>query len=201
MDTQTAVAPLTNSDYQHYFEKGISYSEYLENMTEEAENPIDSPNSHFVPMNLQRAKRIGKTVKLTDDILATLNRLQHPIKWLVISEHWCGDASQIMPVLHQIAANSNGKIDMRIVYRDQHLELMDAHLTGTSRSIPKLIQLDQQFGITATWGPRSAEAQRMVLELKSNPETAATYSEILHTWYAKDKQQAIQQELNLLLSK
>jgi hypothetical protein len=90
---------------------------------------------------------------------------------------------------------------MKIVYRDQHLKLIDAHLTNGGRAIPKLIQLDSHFNITGLWGPRPNEAQKLVKALKSNPDTAAKYNEHLHKWYAENKQQAIQAELELLVKK
>ena len=117
----------------------------------------------------------------------------------MIAEHWCGDAAQILPVLNNLAKISADKINFKIIYRDQNLDLIDAFLTNGSRSIPKLIQMTENFEITGIWGPRPNEAQSMVLKLKSDPETAPRYAEELHLWYAKDKQKAIENELNKLL--
>jgi hypothetical protein len=146
-------------------------------------------------------KRIAKILQLTPEIRQAVADLKKQVNWLVISEHWCGDASQIVPVLGAIAALSEGKINLKIVYRDENLELIDAHLTGKGRSIPKLLQLDADFDLIDTWGPRPAEAQEIVMELKKNPETADKYAEIVHKWYADDRQKAIQEELTLFLQK
>jgi len=88
---------------------------------------------------------------------------------------------------------SDGKIDLRFIYRDENLELIDAHLTdGRSRSIPILIQLDSDYNYISSYGPRPAEAQKLVMSLLSRQEP---YSIPLHTWYAKDKQQSIQSDI------
>jgi hypothetical protein len=42
--------------------------------------------------------------------------------WLVISEGWCGDAAQLLPIINKMAVES-GKIDLRIVLRDENEEL------------------------------------------------------------------------------
>lgn len=200
MQTATLPVHLSPKDYQQYFEKGISYGAYLQNMEGEVVTPPSTAYAQYIPMNLHRTKRIAKTLQLTDALKATLSSLTARRYWLVISEHWCGDASQTLPLMHAIAEAADGKIDLRIVYRDENPELMEAHLTRGTKSIPKLIQLNQHFDVTDTWGPRPTEAQRMVLALKSNPETAKTYSESLHKWYAVDKTLSTQAELIAMLN-
>jgi len=111
----------------------------------------------------------------------------------VITEHWCGDASQINPIINKVAEQSLAQIVLRFVYRDENDALMDRHLTdGRSRSIPILIQLDADFNFINSYGPRPSEAQKLVKSFLAKEEA---YSIPLHTWYAKDKQQAVQDDL------
>ncbi len=63
---------------------------------------------------------------------------------------------------------------------------MDAHLTGTSRSIPVVIVLDDQFQERGWWGPRPTVLQQWVLGEGHSLEKDARYREI-RTWYARDK--------------
>jgi hypothetical protein len=201
MDTTTELTPLTATDYQLYFDIGIDYPEYNARMSDDLVNGKHKMNAQYVPLNMQRMNRLDKTVVLNPAATQALDAIKSPLKWLVISEHWCGDASQILPVLNAFAKASNGLIELRIVYRDENLNLIDHHLTRGGRSIPKLIQLDSAYNINATWGPRPAEAQALVIALKANPETAPTYGEQLHKWYAEDKTLAIQHEIaNMLLA-
>lgn len=197
METQTLLSP---SVYKNYFEKAMVYSDYLALVEKDAalNNQTDEHLSK-VPLNLQRMKRISKTIQLNDQVKEALNNLQQNKKWLVITENWCGDSAQITPVMQAIAENSNGKIEIRFIYRDQNPELIEAHLTNGGKAIPKLLQLNEQYEITAQWGPRPAEAIALVKELKSNPETSSNYAEHLHKWYTTNKQTAIQKELSELL--
>lgn len=189
------MSQLSKLDYKSYFENAVTFDFYLSKMEEEADLKVTEGHLAYVPLNLQRVTRILKTYQASGHLLNSLKDIQHPINWLVISENWCGDAAQIVPVLHRIAQLSEGKIQLRLVYRDQNLSLMDAHLTKGSRSIPKLIQLDTHFNLTAVWGPRPNEAQELVLSLKSNPATADKYSEELHKWYAQNKQVFIERDI------
>ena len=159
----------------------------------------DMKTKEYINLNQRRMYRVEKTYAPSAEIITRVKNIKHKIYWLVLTEHWCGDASQTLPALNTIAALSEGKIEMKLVYRDQHNELMHAHLTGGTRSIPKLIQLDGHYNITGIWGPRPGAAQKLVKELKADPATAATYATELHLWYARDKQQSLEKEIAQLL--
>lgn len=190
---------LTPTDYASYWDQAISYQQYVTNVEKEAAtNPIEG-NSKYVPINLKRMQRIQKTYTLSPVAVEILNQLNRPIRWLVITENWCGDSAQSTSVMEKMAEASNWNIEMRFIYRDANPVLMNAHLTGASMSIPKVIQLDGAFHVTGSWGPRPDKAQQLVLGLKSNPATAHSYSEELHRWYARDKQAGIEIELLKLI--
>jgi thioredoxin-like negative regulator of GroEL len=168
-------------------------------MTEDLALNEDPKIKGFINLNQHRMLRVEKTYTISAQLAEQVTALKHKTWWLILTEHWCGDASQILPVFNAIAEMSNGKIEMKLVYRDQHPELMDAYLTNKTRSIPKLIQMNEHFNVTAFWGPRPSVAQQLVKQLKSNPATATTYSNELHLWYAKDKQQSLESEMIKLI--
>lgn len=182
-----------NIDYQRYFDKAISYEKYLNNFQEEIGIGDESPFAQYLPQNWQRQSRLDRKLKLTDSLKATIENIDSKLNWLVITEHWCGDASQINPIIQKIAEASEGKINLRFIYRDENEALINAHLTdGRSKSIPILIQLNHEFNLINTYGPRPEEAQKLVKEILARGES---YNIPLHTWYAKDKQQSIQEDL------
>jgi len=127
-----------------------------------------------------------------------LNNMNQHTNWLVISEHWCGDASQILPVINSVAKASNGKINLKIIYRDS-TELINHHLTNGGKSIPILIQLDEQFNYQKEWGPRPKLAQKLISELKNLELPLPEIIEKIHKWYADDKTISTQIELADLL--
>jgi len=198
MENTQSHTTLTSSEYKTYFSNGITFEKYHQNMIEEVESKRESEYAQYVPMNLQRSKRILKTFRLEDSLKETLKKLTHKINWLVISEHWCGDASQIMPVIHSIAEASEGKINLKIVYRDSK-DLINHHLTKGGKSIPKIVQLDEEFNFLQEWGPRPILAQQLIEELKSKDTALPEVIEKIHKWYADDKTISTQKEIEELL--
>lgn len=199
MTTDIRRTAIRKSDYAKYIKGGISYNRYKQQMAEDLVLNADLKIKEYINLNQSRMHRVEKTYSIAPEILNQVNNLKHKIYWLILTEHWCGDASQMLPVFNKITEASNDKIEMKLVYRDQNPELMDAYLTDGSRSIPKLIQLDEHFNVTGIWGPRPNTAQQLVKQLKSNPATAALYANDLHLWYAKDKQKSVEAEIVKLL--
>lgn len=196
---------LSSESYQSYFHNAIGFEQYQAEFRSAIESGPDDKypnNSQYLPLNWQRTTRVYQHYRPSEAIRNTAANLAHKVYWLMIVEPWCGDVSQSLPVIARIAEASKERIELRLTYRDQTPELMNAHLTnGVSRSIPILIQLDSAFEVLGTWGPRPKEAQALVAKLKSDPATAENYAEELHRWYAHNKQQAIQTELLALLKK
>jgi hypothetical protein len=151
---------------------------------------------HYTKMNVQRMKRLDKTVIIQENILKALSQLKQNYTWLVVTEAWCGDAAQIIPTIVKIGEISQGKISVRYILRDQNLDIIDAHLTNGGRAVPKLIVLDPALTETLSWGPRPKVLQDLFLEWKKEPNTIKEdWSEKIHAWYAKDKTVEIQKEL------
>ncbi len=154
-------------------------------------------------LNDHRMDKWDKHIQLREDILAELKRIQGPYTWLIITEGWCGDSAQTLPVIARMAAFS-GKIDLRLVLRDQMLWLMDQYLTNGSRSIPLLICLDADGKEVFHWGSRPEAIQREFTEWKESGDPALTpekRKEKLHLRYAQDRGNALQDDFLSLLKK
>ena len=161
--------------------------------------PVNIPHSEVLPLNWQRSTRIEKTFQLEEGLRSQLESLDKKLTWLIITEPWCGDSAQSLPAIAKIAEASHGMIELRIVLRDQNIELMDAFLTNGKRGIPKLIQLDENGHAINTWGPRPKESQELIDRLKQDPDFTEIYKEELHKWYAHDHCISIQKELSAIL--
>lgn len=105
-------------------------------------------------------------------------------KLLVIAEDWCGDASSTVPVLAKLADTVPG-LELRVILRDQHPDVMDLYLTNGSRSIPIVIALDEQFRELGHWGPRPRDLQAWVLANRLTVPKAELYPQV-RQWYARD---------------
>ena len=199
--TASEIKIIRKSDYRDYLQKGIGYDQYKLQMEEDLLYNADPKIKEYIHLNLHRMSRVEKTYEVSEVLMQQVKRLKHKTYWMVLTEHWCGDAAQTLPAFQKVAELSNGNIEMKLVYRDENPELMDAYLTGESRSIPKLIQLDEHYNVTGIWGPRPNEAHQLVKELKSNPATAGSYNIELHKWYAQNKQKAFEAEIVKLVSR
>ncbi|ADY53231.1 hypothetical protein Pedsa_2689 [Pseudopedobacter saltans DSM 12145] len=185
----------------------MQYKEYREIIDNLLASGKTSGNDHsefmieYTKMNVHRMNRLDKTVVLSEELVNAIQKLNKGYKFLVLTEAWCGDASQIIPVINKIAEESNQKIELDLIWRDQNLEIMDRYLTNGGRAIPKLVVIDKSNGHEiASWGPRPIPAQELMGELKRDSSLGiAEISEKLHYWYAKDKTLTIQQELSALI--
>lgn len=149
-------------------------------------------------LNQARMNRLDRKQRLTEETIAFLADLDQELIFLALTEGWCGDAAQILPVLHWMA-EATPKLHLKTLLRDENPELMDQFLTNGARSIPKVIILDAATKETlGSWGPRPAPAQQLVLDYKHAPEPKPDYTEFqkqLHTWYARDKTATTQLEV------
>lgn len=152
--------------------------------------------THYSTLNETRMNRLDKTVQITEQISQKLKSLKGDYIWLVISEGWCGDAAQLLPVVNKMALES-GKIELKIVLRDENDDLMKLFLTNNSKSIPIVIVVDKVTGeLLGHWGPRPKGAIELIQNYKKEfgvvDETAKTN---LQLWYLHDKGVSTQQEL------
>ncbi|NUO37044.1 MAG: thioredoxin family protein [Gemmatimonadaceae bacterium] len=127
---------------------------------------------------------VWRRARVPEELLRRVAALGGAWHLLVLSEDWCGDAVNTVPVLAKLAELSPN-LDIRVLARDHNLDLMDAHLTGTSRAIPVVIVLDEQFVERGWWGSRPAELQRWVMGQGQALDKEARYREV-RSWYARD---------------
>lgn len=153
-------------------------------------------------LNAHRMRRIDKQIELSDSLKKTIQNINKKITFIVIAESWCGDGAQNIPMIAKIA-DINSNIELKIIFRDENIEIMDAYLTNGSRSIPKVIFIDSETKEElGTWGPRPAKIQEMVKEYKAQyPESSHDdFVRSLHLWYAKDMGEALQNDFEKLLT-
>ena len=153
--------------------------------------------THYSKLNDTRMDRLEKTMKIVPEVVTSLQALEQEYIWIVISEGWCGDAAQLLPIFDKMAEQSEGKIELRIVLRDENEELMDNFLTNKARSIPKLIVINKATsGALAHWGPRPYGAVELIAAYKKEHGVIdETIKTDLQMWYLHDKGLSTQSEL------
>lgn len=186
-------------------EKAFSYAEYRNLLdTLMAQGKTTGPDQsesmvEYGKMNLQRMQRLEKTVELTEELKSALDNLQEEIIFLVLTEGWCGDAAQNVPVFYFMQQYSS-KVELKLLLRDENMALIDQYLTNGSRAIPKLICIEKEtLKELFVWGPRPAPCQELAMQLKQRHATSKEKGEQVHLWYARDKTQTLQKEFVELL--
>jgi len=196
--------------YQQYWDKALSYADYRTLMAEQAENgttsgPIQNASmANYTSLNERRMVRLDRKITLNPMVADRLSQVKQVQHWLVVTETWCGDAAQILPVLNKMAEQSPA-INLRLAWRDENLALIDKHLTNGSRAIPVIIALDENYDVLGSWGPRPREAQDMVMnnkkvmaKIEDKEERSAHYQTFqaeLQKWYNSDKGNSTQIEV------
>jgi hypothetical protein len=187
--------------------KTISYTEYralVRNLLAEGKStgPEQSEDlTNYSLLNDRRMQRLDKKIKISEETIQEFQKIKQPQTWLVITEGWCGDAAQNLPVLNKIAVTTD-HIDLKVVLRDENLALMDLFLTNGGRSIPKLIALDKENNVIDSWGPRPSVATKMVADYKEkNGVLDPEFKQDLQVWYNKDKGQSVQEDFVSIAAK
>ena len=196
MDKKTTINEKISSslNYEEFkvHSEQIVTSLQMKELNEEEKNLLE-----YRKLNLARVSRVEKTYFPSEEIKNVITSSDRQI-WLVITEDWCGDSAQNLPAIAKIASLNN-KIELKIVLRDSNLDLMDMYLTDGKRSIPKLIAFDEQLNEIFIWGPRPKKAQEYFDNLKEQGLAKEDIIKEIHSWYAKDKCQSLENEFIELL--
>ena len=182
LTTSHPTPPAAGRDRSADWAEGLSFEEWL-------------PTAEKNP---QLWEGVWKRAIVPGDLLTRAMNVPGPWHLLVLSADWCGDASNTVPVLARLVEMAP-HLDLRLLERDEHPDLMDEHLTGgTARAIPAVILLDAQYIERAWWGPRPAELQAWVKTEGQAYDSVERYKHV-RQWYARDRGRTTLEEVIALL--
>lgn len=169
--------------FAHLWDKALTYEQFVREFTQYCEMWTG----------------VYRTAHVADELVAAAAALGRRFRLLAIVEDWCGDASNTIPVVARWVERLPNA-ELRLVRRDQHFDLMERYLTGTSRSIPIVVVLTDEMEDVGHWGPRPSELQAWVVEQKRARAGKELYPEV-RTWYAKDKGETTLREVLAVMSR
>ncbi|MGH2602552.1 MAG: thioredoxin family protein [Dehalococcoidia bacterium] len=126
------------------FATAKSYDEYIASITHNREKFADNLAKTKVPDELAARYR------------ALLEGPDGPVKVLVIGEDWCPDVFRGLPVMQRIAQSAG--MELRVLERDQNMEVMQHFRNGDFDSIPVFIFFTRDHRYLAHWIERPAGA-------------------------------------------
>ncbi|GLB52634.1 thioredoxin [Neptunitalea chrysea] len=190
-----------NSIIENSIAQGMSYQEYLSLMAKlmadgASSSPVPSEEmTLFTKLNYKRMLRLNKTINIDGKYREIISTYDKKVTWLAITESWCGDAAQILPVVNKVVEVSN-HITFRLVLRDENLDLMDLCLTNGTRSIPKILVVDEDYNIIDSFGPRPEAALNLVEDFREQyGKLTPDFKQYLQLWYNKDRGKSIVKDL------
>jgi hypothetical protein len=144
-------------------------------------------------------RAISARAAVPADLILRAVQVSAPRHLLVLTEDWCGDGVNTLPPVAKLA-ETIPQLDLRVLARDENPDLMDAHLTNGSRSIPVVLVLDEQYRERGWWGPRPAALQEWVRTDGQRLSKEERYKEV-RRWYARDRGRATLGEIISLLER
>lgn len=153
---------------------------------------------HYARYNYARSERVKAHYEMSDELRTALGELTEPQVWIVLTEDWCGDSAYSLPVIMAAAAESE-LITLRILPRDEHLDVMDRYLTNGSRSVPKLIAFAEDGAELFQWGPRPAELIALREQLLADGIAPKEVGAAGIAWYEEGGWQRVDEELSALI--
>ncbi len=192
-------------------QKGIStamaYQDYrilVDNLSEEGKStgPVQTEAlTNYTVLNQRRMKRLDKTLKISDQSISKIKNFTKKVSWLVLTESWCGDAAQTLPMINKMA-EINDNISLKVILRDENLGIMNRFLTNNTMSIPKLVMVSDETGeVLGEWGSRPSIAIQMVMDYKKeHGALTPEFKQELQVWYNKDKGKSTLNDLMILLA-
>ena len=184
--------------------KSYTYSEYIAMVEEllqvgkvtglqQSESLIE-----YSKLNMHRMHRWEKTFIPAPALARKIAAIEKRMHWIIITEGWCGDAAQQLPIIEKLA-DLNPLITTYYVLRDDNPEFMDMYLSDGARAIPVWICTDEHWNFRWKWGARPRLAQELLNKLKESSATVEEQKHQLHAWYSKNKHEAFQLEVAQIL--
>jgi len=180
---------------------GRTYDEYMNAWEEEAAGGVSADMSkserkmiHYKQYNVERTAHVHEMYEPSETLRKTVQAIDAPQLWMVLTEPWCGDSAYNLPVIAEAAALSD-RVTLRILLRDANLDIMDQYLTDGGRSIPKLVGFSADGDELFTWGPRPADLQSLRQQLVEDGVDGSAVVQRLIDQYEEGAWRAVDQEL------
>lgn len=180
--------------------QGLTYPDYLAQWQEKLAVPLQGLDKaarkyvYYARYNEERSRRVQAAYEVSGKLRDALAHVEAPQLWMVLTEDWCSDSAYSLPVIAQ-AAEVSDQVTLRILLRDQNLDVMERYLTGGARSIPKLVAFAEDREELFRWGPRPAAAQALRAQLKAAGLGGREMTQALLDWYEKGGWWQVDEEL------
>ena len=132
------------------FAAGLTWKDYLAQMGDTRARTEDN---------------YGKAVLTEEErqFFGGLGQVRHA---LMLAENWCGDVHRNSPLLARIA-EAMPSCELRVLFRDQNLDLADCFLSNGYRSIPVMVFFDKDWNEIGRWIERPHAATQRAFGIRA----------------------------------
>lgn len=127
------------------FAAALPYEPYVKTGTEEQQ---------------RRWLNFHNIARLTNDQSALVAGFVRQMNVLIVSGVWCGDCIEQVPLLARIAEANPGRIDLRVLDRDEHKDLSSQLRINGGDRVPVMLFLAEDHELCAIQGDRPLSRYR-----------------------------------------
>lgn len=147
----------------------------------------------FSRKNVEAMRANAAKTEIDPALAERVKSFAHEARLLVLGADWCGDVVANIPSVARLAA-LNPKLQLRVLDRDRHMDLMKHFQTNGGNAIPIAIVSSGDFSRRVRWGPRPGPCQAIMDENKGKLPKEEIYP-MIHKWYEEDKNRALLEEI------
>ena len=127
------------------FEAALPYAGYVQTGTDEQQ---------------RRWRQVYDAARLTPAQAQLVAGFTRDMKVLILSGVWCGDCVQQCPLLQRAAEANAGRIDLRLLDRDQHRDLTEKVRINGGDRVPVALFVAEDFELCGVYGDRTLSRYR-----------------------------------------
>ncbi|MFW5955617.1 MAG: thioredoxin family protein, partial [Rhodothermales bacterium] len=148
-----------SSFFPDRLQTGLTAAEYVSRWREKLGSELKGLDKearkrlYYVRYNFERFERVAAQYEISEALKQASRGISEPQMWMLLTEDWCGDSAYALPVVNA-AVHHSDHVELRLLNRDENLDIMDDYLTNGGRSIPKLVAFDMSGQEIFRWGPR-----------------------------------------------
>lgn len=169
------------------FKSGLTYKDFLKKTNDQ----YDLYEHHY------------KRTFISEINSELMDNLHRELNILVITEPHCPDSAVVVPVIYKWVKEQKN-INLRILFREKNIDIMNMYLTNGAQAIPKVVLFDGDWQEVGSWGPRPKHIQDYFEQhrdrIKSGEIDKSDVHKKMRQLYAKDRGKSILSELITILA-
>jgi len=185
--------------------RALTYDQYMDqwraknDLTMKGLDKVQRRTRFYSKYNLERQELVERKWEMSAEFRQAVIQVSGPLDLLFITDDWCIDSAYSLPMLKSIS-EMRDDVSLRILMKDDNLDILDLFLTNGTRSIPKLVGLDFSGEVQFVWGPQPEEIRLIRKQLIDSEAEGRIVSGTTIEWYADEGWIPVDTELTALLS-